>query len=48
MLSMILQHSGRPVVEHVELSGLQRQRLLLQQHSNLIAGLLLHSSDPPV
>ena len=45
---MILQHSGRPVVKHVGLIGLRRQRLLLQRHSNLIAGLLLHSSDPPV
>ena len=48
LLMMILQHNGRPVVKHVELSGLRRQRLLLQQHSNLIDGLLLHSSDPPV
>ena len=45
---MILQHSGRPVVKHVGLNGLRRRRLLLQQHSNLIAGLLPHSSDPPV
>ena len=48
LLLLILQHSGRPVVKHVGLIGLRRQRLLLQRHSNLIAGLLLHSSDPPV
>ena len=45
---MILQHSGRPVVKHVGLSGLRWQRLLLSQHSKLIVGLLLHSSGPPV
>ena len=45
---MILQHSGRRVVKHVGLSALRRQRLLLGQHRNLIAGLLLHFSDLPI